>query len=97
MDEDTAPVYQLITHADAEHDVQRLPKDVRRRLDAGIQALARDPRPHAPRGKPLTGPLKGLWRLRVGDWRVQYAFDDENRVIRILSVLPRGEAYKDRA
>lgn len=33
------------------------------------------------------------WRLRVGDWRVRFSFDDERRVIVILRVLPRGRAY----
>jgi mRNA-degrading endonuclease RelE of RelBE toxin-antitoxin system len=33
------------------------------------------------------------WRLRVGDWRVRFAFDDQQRVIVVLRVLPRGRAY----
>jgi mRNA-degrading endonuclease RelE of RelBE toxin-antitoxin system len=28
-----------------------------------------------------------------GDWRVRFAFDDEQRVIIVLRVLPRGRAY----
>lgn len=32
-------------------------------------------------------------RLRVGDWRGRFAFDDEHRVIVVLGVLPRGRAY----
>ena len=33
------------------------------------------------------------WRLRVGDWRVRYRLNFEQRVIEVLLVLPRGSAY----
>ena len=33
------------------------------------------------------------WRLRVGDWRVRFNFDDEARLIVVTRVLPRGRAY----
>ena len=35
------------------------------------------------------------WRLRVGDWRVRYVYEEETRSIRVLRVLPRGRAYRD--
>jgi mRNA-degrading endonuclease RelE of RelBE toxin-antitoxin system len=35
------------------------------------------------------------WRLRVGDWRVRFAFDEQQRLILVLRVLPRGRAYRD--
>jgi len=31
------------------------------------------------------------WRLRVGDWRIRFSFDDDARFI--THVLPRGRAY----
>lgn len=34
------------------------------------------------------------YRLRVGDWRVRFARDDEQRVLQVLRVLPRGKAYR---
>lgn len=46
---------------------------------------------------PREGDIRKLstveWRLRVGDWRVRFSFDDENQVIVVLRVLPRGRAY----
>lgn len=39
----------------------------------------------------LTG--SGHFRLRVGDWRVRFARDDETRTIVVVRVLPRGRAY----
>jgi mRNA-degrading endonuclease RelE of RelBE toxin-antitoxin system len=35
------------------------------------------------------------WRLRVGEWRVRFAYDFERRTIQVLRVLPRGRAYRD--
>jgi mRNA interferase RelE/StbE len=34
------------------------------------------------------------YRLRVGDWRVRYGFDPAARVLTVLRVLPRGDAYR---
>lgn len=35
-------------------------------------------------------------RLRVGDWRIRFALANGGQTIRILRVLPRGRAYRDR-
>ena len=35
------------------------------------------------------------WRLRVGSWRVRFAFDDATHSINILRILPRSRAYRD--
>ncbi len=42
----------------------------------------------------LVGASPPEYRLRVGDWRVRFARDDENAVIHVLRVLPRGKAYR---
>lgn len=34
------------------------------------------------------------WWLRVGDWRVRFAHDDERRYLDVLRVSPRGKAYR---
>ena len=36
----------------------------------------------------------GLWRLRVGDWRVIYRREEADLVITVVTVSPRGGAYK---
>lgn len=35
-----------------------------------------------------------IYRLRVGDWRVLFAFDDGGRTVVILRVLNRRDAYR---
>ena len=34
------------------------------------------------------------YRLRVGDWRVRFAREDEHRLLHVLRVMPRGKAYR---
>jgi len=65
--------------------------EVRAAIARRIDALAREPRPRG--AVPLRGDLKGLWRLRVGDYRVMYAIDDVARVVTIAAVGPRGSVY----
>ncbi len=44
--------------------------------------------------KPLTGNKKGLWRYRIGDFRLVYQPDLTKKHILMLTVLPRGSAYE---
>ena len=71
---------------------RRLPADLRKRLSAKIEALARDP--HGP--QPQVRPLKGLdaYRLRVGDGRVLYELDEDTRTLVVLDLRKREEAYR---
>jgi len=56
-----------------------------------LAALEDAPRPRA--SKKLTGRGRER-RLRVGEYRVLYEVDDENRVVRIFRVRHRGRAYR---
>ena len=44
--------------------------------------------------KPLTGNKKGLWRYRIGNYRLIYQPDQNTKHILLLTVLPRGSAYE---
>ena len=50
-----------------------------------------DPRIH---GKPLMGNLKGVWRYRVGDYRLFADNRDDKLVIFLFEVAHRKEIYK---
>ncbi|WP_324279202.1 type II toxin-antitoxin system RelE family toxin [Fusobacterium polymorphum] len=45
------------------------------------------------KGKPLTGDLKGLWRYRVGDYRILAEIQDDKIVILILDIGHRSKIY----
>jgi mRNA interferase RelE/StbE len=72
----------------ARRDLKRLDRPVQHRiLDALDRFVA------APRSGDIRKLDSAQWRLRVGDWRVRFSFDDQNQVIVVLRVLPRGRAY----
>lgn len=50
-----------------------------------------DPRQH---GKALTGNLKGIWRYRVGDYRLFAEIKDEQVLIFIFDIAHRREIYR---
>ena len=56
-----------------------------------ISALEQEPRP--PRVKKLAD--SGLWRVRVGGYRVVYAIDDKESLVTLVRVAKRTEdTYK---
>jgi mRNA interferase RelE/StbE len=78
----------------AEKQYLKLDRLTRRRIKATLDELenAEQPLLH-PRVRPLTGRLKGDYRVRVGGWRVLLTPDRESRVLHVYAVLPRGDAY----
>lgn len=48
------------------------------------------------RAKALTGILSGLYRYRVGEWRVIFFLDQDGvfEIVKILSVKHRSQVYK---
>lgn len=47
-------------------------------------------------GEPLRGDLAGLWRYRVGDYRIICEIQDEKMVVIALAVGHRREVYQRR-
>ncbi|WP_407966003.1 type II toxin-antitoxin system RelE family toxin [Bartonella sp. C271] len=45
-------------------------------------------------GKPLRGQLSGLWRYRVGDYRILCDLYDKELVVLVLAVGHRKNIYK---
>ena len=45
-------------------------------------------------GTALSGEWRGLRRLRVGTYRVIYAFDGRELLVSVVRVAPRREAYR---
>jgi mRNA interferase RelE/StbE len=45
-------------------------------------------------GEPLQGTLIGLWRYRVGDYRIICTFEHERLVVLVLRIGHRSDVYK---
>jgi len=85
------PKWTIIIDKYPQKVLRRIPKNLLRRIDAAIMSLATNPRP--PGFKKLVG-YENLYRIRVGDWRIIYAAEDDRLIIVILEVSPRGGAYR---
>jgi len=78
----------------AEKQYLKLDRPTRRRIRATLGDLERAEQPLLhPRVRPLTGKLKGDYRVRVGGWRVLLTPDRESKMLFVYAVLPRGDAY----
>lgn len=44
-------------------------------------------------GKVLTGSKAGLWRYRVGDYRIICSIEDQNLVVLVVQIGHRKEVY----
>ena len=78
----------------AEKQYLKLDRTTRRRIKETLQDLedAEQLLLH-PRARPLTGKLKGDYRIRVGAWTVLLTPDGGTKVLYVYAILPRGGAY----
>lgn len=85
-----------IKYADtAVRQLKKLDRPVARRiLDYMDDRVATAENPHS-LGKALTGPMGGLWRFRVGDYRVVCEIRDDELVVLVLEIGDRKEIYRD--
>lgn len=84
-------MYEVYLERTAERDLRKLATESFQRIVAHIRALALNPRP--PGCRKITG-SKDDWRIRVGDYRVLYEIDDQAKVVRVMRVRHRREAYR---
>ncbi|MBM3150720.1 MAG: type II toxin-antitoxin system RelE/ParE family toxin [Chloroflexi bacterium] len=84
--------WQVIIHRKPEKILRRLDGDVLERIQRAIRGLASEPRPTG--FKKLSG-YDNLYRIRVGDWRIIYAIEDDRLIILVLEISTRGSAYRD--
>jgi mRNA interferase RelE/StbE len=84
--------WKIIIHRKAEKVIKRLDGETLERIRRAIRTLAMEPRPEGV--KKLTG-NDDLYRLRVGDWRVIYAIEEDKLIVLVLEISPRGAAYRD--
>ena len=82
--------YAITFARSARKELEALDGAIVQRVFPKIEALATDPRPTGCRK--LQGE-KYLWRIRVGNYRVIYAIDDDQQLVDIVAVRHRSKAY----
>jgi len=83
--------YRIVFMPAVRKQVEPLSERLKERLRRRISALAADPR--GPGTKPLRAQLRGLYRLRVGDMRVVYQIEEDERIVRVVRIANRRDAY----
>jgi mRNA interferase RelE/StbE len=71
----------------------RLDNTIKRRIVSLLDDIAQMENPRH-QGKALTGKYKGLWRYRVGDYRLICKIQDNEVTILVLNIGHRKKIYK---
>lgn len=83
-------MYRIIIKKKAKKFIDKLPKNERKRIALEIEQL-----PNGEDIKKLKGENnKGLFRLRVGDYRIIYSVDNGELIVYVIDAGNRGEIYK---
>ena len=78
----------------AQQQLDKLDKTAARRIAKFLYERVgrlKDPRQI---GEPLQGTLSGLWRYRVGDYRIICTLEHDRLVVLVLRIGHRREVYK---
>ena len=86
-----AETWQVILAREPKKTLDKLPRNVRDRLQKAIDALALDPRPH----DCIKLTARDLYRIGRGDWRIIYAVRDAEVIVLIVEVGPRGGVCRE--
>ena len=84
-------MYKIRLESSVEKDIKRLFAKDFHHIISHIKDLAENPRPHGCRK--LTG-FKNDWRIRIGDYRVIYEINNEEKSVNVIKVKLRPKAYR---
>ena len=72
--------------------MRKLPRNLSARIKSKLLAVAENP--YARQNNVTKLQDQDGYRLRVGDWRIIYDIQDNELIVVVLRVAPRGKAYK---
>jgi len=87
------PVWRVEFDRDAARDLRKLGVQAERLILRYLReriATEEDPRRF---GHALTRELKGLWRYRIGDYRIVASIEDDRFIVLVVTVGHRREVY----
>jgi len=83
--------YEVVFARSARRELEALPERLAGRVLRRIEGLRTTPRP---RGCRKLVSSDSLWRLRVGDHRIVYAVDDTEKLVDVIAIRHRRDAYR---
>jgi mRNA interferase RelE/StbE len=84
--------YSITIALSAAKEYRNLPHQTMKKIRAAIDSLALEPRPQG-KSKKLRA-SGSLWRIRVGDYRVVYTVDDKKKLVDVIHIRHRKDAYR---
>lgn len=78
---------------DAKRDLQKLDKPVQKRITSFLLERLQDADNPRANGKALQGKLSGLWRYRLGDYRLLCRIEDNELLILVIALGHRKQIY----
>ena len=85
-------MWKVVYKQSVQKDLKKIPKKVKLLIKRAIEErLKVDP---VCFGAPLKQNLKGLMKLRIGDYRIIYSIEIETVVIVVIKIGHRKEIYK---
>jgi len=88
--------WQIEFDSEAENDLKKIDREMQRRILRYLReriATGKDPRRF---GAPLRRELSGLWKYRLGDYRIICRIEDKKVVVYVISVGHRKDIYKSK-
>jgi len=82
-------MYNIIFSRGALRFFKKLDKSEQEKIGKKIEILKEFPK----QGKPLSGNLRGLWRLRVYKFRIIYQIKDNELIVYVLNIGHRKNIY----
>jgi len=82
--------YKVVVSKSAAKELSKLSSVANNRIIKAVIKLSDNPRPHG--AKKLKGSSEN-WRIRIGDYRVIYAIDDEILIVDIRRIGHRKDIY----
>ena len=86
-------MYEIEFLKEAYEEFKRLDRPVQELIKNKLEILAQNPEALKNNIKPLKGKYSGLYRLRVGNYRVIYRIYQEKLLILIVRIGHRSEIY----
>ena len=86
-------MYKVFPHKKAVKYYESLDDKTAKRINKAIEVINRNPL-EGPHIKRLRGTHGGKYRYAVGDLRIVYRVNEEEKIILIEAIGPRGDIYK---
>ena len=87
-------VWQIDFAPAADKNLEKLDRQAKKKITLYMRGQIAELENPRSRGEGMTGNMAGLWRYRVGDYRVICQIIDDRLVVLVVKIGHRREVYK---